>query len=79
MTDSPKMPSSKEALEDIRRFYSEHGKCDCPIHKVKAAIPVAELHGQAMELLDKIHKHIINCPVTKWDINELLNKLKALK
>lgn len=56
------MTSPKEALEKIVKFYPEHpawcrtridasGECDCFLDSVHAAIPVADLHEEAVDLL----------------------------
>ena len=69
MTAPPKTPSPKEALEGILTIVNESKGIDGfhlngdiatwdefeeEVEAVQAAIPVAELHGQAVELLNEV-------------------------
>ena len=96
MTDKPKAISPKEALEaaaeafniplhDHRKRLSEGFVCHCDrcVQKLaKAAIPIAELEGQAVEALTNMIQAgsiTVDYVNAKEDAVKVLTKLAALK
>lgn len=90
MTDPSKIPSSKEVLEQFGRYLDLSYTIDVLTPEtrdkmeatIKAAIPVAELHEQAVRLLEKYPSDsFAQGEVGIWDIarDTILTQLEALK